>query len=314
MGRLLEGKVAIVTGSGQGIGRCIALDFAQNGAKIITNNRRPGSSINAFEKMSIEFSDAEREELMKFNGDATSTASEIISMGGEAYAVFADVGKQEDARRLVQSAIEKWGRVDIIVNNASSNWTGNIMDMDEDIWETQISSKLSGSFYMMHYALPYMKKNGFGRILNANSDAFAGLSGYAAYGAANAGVIALTKAAAKDLSGTGITVNAYTPLARTRSWFNARANYRIQGVSAEIIEQNAPEAMKSTAEGMVPFLSYLSAEEAENITGRVFQLAADGVVGIWSESKIIKTIKQVEGFWTFDELRKRVSSELLNDD
>lgn len=314
MAKLLEGKTAIVTGSGQGIGRCIALCLAENGAKVITNNRKPGSSIHAFEKTELDFTEEEREELLKFNGDAETTAEEIRRKGGTAIPVYGDVSSRQDAEKLVDTAVANWGRIDIIVNNASSNWVGNIQDMDLDIWDTQISSKLSGTFYLMHYALPYMVKQGYGRILNSASDAFLGISNYAAYGVGNAGVVALTKAAAKDLSGKGITVNAYTPLARTRSWYNARTNYRLSGIPAAVVEQNAPEAMKRTAEGMAPFLAYLSSEKASEITVKLFQLAADGIIGIWSESRIVKTIKQEEAFWTMGELEERILSELLKDE
>lgn len=309
--RLLEGKVAIVTGSGQGIGRCAALCLAENGAKVITNNRKPGSSINAFENTSLDFTVEEREELKKFSGDAESTAREIIENGGEAVAVYGDVSRKEDAKRLVEAATRHFGRIDIIINNASSNWTGNILDMDTDTWDTQISSKLSGTFYLMHYALPYMVKEGYGRILNSASDAWVGISNYAAYAAGNSGVVALTKAAAKDLAGKGITVNAYTPLARTRSWYNARTSYRIKGVPVKVVEDNAPEAMKRTAEGMVPFLAYLASEDASDITGKLFHLAADGEIGLWSESSVVKNIKDDTGFWTIDALRARIKEELL---
>lgn len=303
--------MAIVTGSGQGIGRCIALCMAEHGAKVVTNNRKPGSSIHAFENTQLDFTPEERDELLKFSGDAETTAAEIQRLGGEALAVYGDVGKKEDAKRLVQSAIDRWGRIDIIVNNASSNWTGSILDMDEETWDVQIASKLSGTFYLMHEALPYMAEQGFGRILNSASDAFLGLTGYAAYGAGNAGVVALTKASAKDLNGTGITANAYTPLARTRSWFNARTAYRLKGIPAEAVEANAPEAMRRTAEGMVPFLAYLASEETGGITGQLFHLAADGEVGIWSDSSITSCIKQADGNWTIDELRARIPKELF---
>ena len=308
--RFLEGKTAIVTGSGQGIGRAAALCLAQYGAKVITNNRRPGSSINAFEGRELDFTPQEREELEKFGGDAETTAAKIRSSGGEAIAVYADVSKKEDAKRLVQTAIDAWGRIDIIINNASSNWVGNIMDMSEELWDIQITSKLSGTFYLMHAALPCMKEQGFGRILNSSSDAYQGISKHAAYGAGNAGVVTLTRSAAKDLAGTGITVNAYTPLARTRSWFNARTNYRLSGIPPQIIEDNAPAAMKRTAEGMVPFLAYLASEEAADITGKVFQLAADGQIGIWNEPQILKDVKQEDGFWTMPALQEAVPALL----
>lgn len=311
MGKILEGKTAIITGSGQGIGREIALCFAKHGARIVTNNRKPGSSIHAFEGTELDFSEEEREELQKWNGDAETTAEEIRKMGGEAVPVYGDVSRKEDAKRIVNAAVDAFGRVDIVVNNASSNWVGNIMEMDTNLWDIQIASKLSGTFYLMHYALPYMKEQGFGRILNSASDAFTGIPLYAAYGAGNAGVVALTKACAADVPNSGITFNAYTPLARTRSWYNARTNYRISGIPVDVVEHNAPEAMKRTAEGMVPFLAFLASEKGAEINGKLFKLAADGTIGLWSDSEVVREIKTDAAEWSLEELELRIVKELM---
>ena len=213
---------------------------------------------------------------------------------------------------MVNTAISNYGRIDIVVNNASSNWVGNIMDMNEELWNISISSKLTGAFNLMHHAMPYMKEQHFGRIINSASDAFLGLLGYAAYGAANAGLVALTKAAAQDVEEFGITVNAYTPLARTRAWLNAATTYRLQGVPVEALEEGAPEAMKRTAEGMVPFLAFLASDKAENITGKLFKLASDGEIGLWSDSEVIKEIKTDASIWSIEELNTRIPGELLN--
>lgn len=307
----LAGKVAIVTGSGQGIGRDAALCMAREGARVITNNRKPGSSINAFEKTALPFTDQEQQVLETASGDAQTTADEIRRLGGEAVPFFGDAGDFETAREMVNTAITSFGRIDIVVNNASSNWVGNIMDMDEELWDISVVSKLKGTFNLIHHALPYMKAQGFGRILNSSSDAFLGLQGYAAYGAANAGVVALTKAVAADVREHGITVNAYTPLARTRAWVNAAAAYRIQGIPAEAVEAGAPAAMKKTPEGMVPFLAYLSSDDAADITGHLFKLAADGEIGIWSDPEVVSQITTAEGTWTMDSLADRVPNELL---
>lgn len=99
MEQVLAGKTAIVTGSGQGVGRCIALCLAEHGCKVITNNRKPGSSINAFEGTRLDFTPEEREELEKFNGDANTTADEIVRRGGESIPVFGDVGEPEMAEK-----------------------------------------------------------------------------------------------------------------------------------------------------------------------------------------------------------------------
>jgi 3-oxoacyl-[acyl-carrier protein] reductase len=309
----LAGRVAVITGSGQGIGRDVALCMAQEGARIITNNRKPGSSINSFEKTDIPFTEQERTALETVSGDAQTTADEIIRQGGEAVPFFGDAGDFKTAKRMIETAIDNFGRIDIIVNNASSNWVGNIMDMDEELWDISIGSKLKGTFNLMHHALPYMKEQGFGRILNSSSDAFLGLQGYAAYGAANAGVAALSKASAWDVREHGITVNAYTPLAKTRSWYNAAATYRLQGVPTEALEAGAPAAMKKTAEGMVPFLAYLASDAASEITGNLFKLAADGEIGLWSDSEVVSQIMAADGHWTLDSLEERVPNELMKD-
>ncbi|MGS0562165.1 SDR family NAD(P)-dependent oxidoreductase [Microbacterium aurugineum] len=311
MGGYLEGKVAVVTGSGQGIGRDIALCLASHGARVVTNNRKPGSSLDAFEKTSLSFTAEERAALENVSGDAQTTADRIIKNGGEAVPFFGDVGEFAAAQGMVQSAIDSFGRIDIVVNNASSNWTGNIAEMDEELWDVSVTSKLKGAFNLMHHALPHMKAQGYGRILNSSSDAFLGLPGLAAYGAANAGIVALSTAAAADLRGTGITVNAYTPLAKTRAWYNAAAAYRLAGVPAEAVEAGAPEAMKRTAEGMVPFLAYLSSEAAGTISGRLFRLAADGRIGLWSPSHVVQEITTPDAAWSIAELAERVPGELL---
>lgn len=312
MQRLLEGKVAVVTGSGQGIGREIAFCFAENGAKVVTNNRKPGSSLNAFEKTTLAFNEEEKAVLEKMGGDAKTTADEIMARGGEALPFFGDVSDYETARKMIETTMDNYGRIDIVVHNASSNWVGNFMDMDEKLWDISINSKLKGAFNLMHHALPIMMKQGYGRILNSSSDAHTGIAGYAAYGAANAGINTLSKAVAKDVAGTGITVNAYTPLARTRAWTNAAAKYRIQGVPTEYIEAAAPPAMKKTAEGMVAFLAYLASEYGKGITGILFKLAADGEIGVWSDSKVIKSIHKEGGAWEIGELVERIPDELLN--
>lgn len=313
MNQVLKGKVAIVTGSGQGIGREIAFCMARQGAKVITNDLKHGSSLNAFEGDDLPFTEEERKVLQAIAGDAQTTANEIIRMGGEAVPVFGDVGSMETAERMVRTAIDTYGRVDIVVNNAASYWVGSIMKMDETQWDVNIVSKLRGTFNLMHCALPYMKEQKYGRILNAASDAFQGLQGMAAYGAANAGVVALSKAAAKDVAKYGITVNAYTPLAKTRSWYNTLVKYRVQGVPQEAIEVGAPAAMKNTADIMVPFLAYLSSDMAGDISGILFRLAADGTIGVWSDSEITREIQKDNGAWTMEELADMVPNRLMKD-
>ena len=313
--KLLEGRVAIVTGSGQGVGKAIAIALSDLGCKVVTNNRKPGSSVYALEGSTPDLTEKELATLNAMKGDAQTVADEINARGGEAIPCFADVSKLEDCERIVQTAVDKWGRVDILINNGASFFNSSIIDFPVDRFDQVVGSKLNASFYLMHYALPYMLKQGYGRIINASSNAFIGLMGMSAYSAAACGIWALTKSAAQDLAGTGITVNAYTPLAKTRSWENAMATYRQQGIPEEAIMAGAPASMGTGPDGMAPFLAYLCTEEAGDITGLMFNVESAGRLAIWSESEQYNIVEKdiaADGAWTIDELRG-IRGDLLKD-
>ncbi|MDO5424168.1 MAG: SDR family NAD(P)-dependent oxidoreductase [Eubacteriales bacterium] len=315
MGNLFEGRVAVITGSGQGIGKDLAKYMASEGCKVVTNNRKKGSSMQAHDGKIVKFTPEEEANIKKVIGDADSVAEEIIAAGGEAIPVYANVCVKEDCKKLIDAAVEKWGRIDIIINNAASTWTGNIKDMTLEEWDVNIQSKLDASFYLMHYALPYMVKQHYGRILNVASSAFYGLEGMAAYSAACSGLWAFTKAAAQDLAKDNITVNCYTPLAATRSWFNMLAEYRMEGIPTEAIEAGSPAGMKVTPEYMVPAIAYMASEEFTT-TGIMIKVEADGSLAIYSEPQELNPCRKdclKEGAWTVDELRDVFPNQLLKD-
>ena len=122
-------------------------------------------------------------------------------------------------------------------------------------------------------------------------------------------------AAAQDLAGTGITVNAYTPLARTRSWENALAQFKGQGIPEEALQDKVPASMNTSLDGMAPFLAYLCTEEASDITGLMFNVESAGRLSVWSESEQYNIVEKnipADGPWTIDELRS-VRGDLLKD-
>ena len=162
MGDVLKGKVAVVTGSGQGIGRGIALGLAKEGAKIVTNNRKKGSTGFAIlkEPMINALSKEQRESVFKqaeeTTGDAETTAQTIKELGGEAVPFFGDVSKFEVARELIQAAVDSYGKIDILVNVACTFGFLAIWEMTEELWDHVNNVKPKSYFNCIRHAAPLM--------------------------------------------------------------------------------------------------------------------------------------------------------------
>ena len=313
MGRKLEGMVAIVTGSGQGVGRGIAIGLAREGAKVITNNRKPKSSLTDFRECDEE----EREKITTLIGDAESTANEIISEGGEAIPFYGDIADYETARRLIQTAIDKFGRIDIVVNNAAGLGFGMFTDITEDDWDYQTVPKLKGAYNTMSHAVSFMIKQKFGCIVNVASDAWVGVAGLSAYSAANSGVVGLTKSTAKELNKFGISVNAICPQAESPghqiNFYATKKKLADFGVDFDEEKMKAVEDAHGKAENLAPFVAYLATKEAAYITGMVFSVTANGRITIYSNPEPKNTIKKNDEPWTIDELIEKVPEKLLKD-
>lgn len=305
----LEGKVAVVTGSGQGIGRGIAIGLAREGAKVVTNNRKAGSvSIASYEKDSMPESDWN--EMMSLAGDAEATAALIRAEGGEAVHFYGDVAVPEAAEALVRTAIDTWGRIDIVVNNAAGMGSGSIVDLDEAMWDKLTVTKMKGAFNVMHYAVPFMIKQKFGRIFNCSSDAWVGLPDNDAYSAANAGIVGLTWASAKELFRYGITVNAYCPQGASPA-HAVEYNKMLRHVK-EITGQDPNPALLKVVEddhgdpvNLGPVFAYLSTEEAGYISGEVFGLKSSGKIDRYQYPQVVSHAQRAEGtgfLWDVAEL------------
>ena len=313
MGKRLEGMVAIVTGSGQGVGRGIAIGLAREGAKVITNNRKPKSSLTDLR----ECDEDEREKITTLIGDAESTANEIISEGGEAIPFYGDIADYETARRLIQTAIDKFGRIDIVVNNAAGLGFGMFTDITEDDWDYQTVPKLKGAYNTMSHAVSFMIKQKFGCIVNVASDAWVGVAGLSAYSAANSGVVGLTKSTAKELNKFGISVNAICPQAESPghqiNFYATKKKLADFGVDFDEEKMKAVEDAHGKAENLAPFVAYLATKEAAYITGMVFSVTANGRITIYSNPEPKNTIKKNDEPWTIDELIEKVPEKLLKD-
>jgi 3-oxoacyl-[acyl-carrier protein] reductase len=316
----LKGKVAVVTGSGQGIGRAIALAMAAEGAKVVTNNRQPGSTGFAIMNQNlVKALDPEKQAWLKkeseaAKGDAETTAAAIRSAGEEATAFFGDVANFETARRLIQTAVDKYGRIDILVNVAGAFAFSPIWEMSEETWDKVNAVKPKSYFNTTRHALPFMMKQKFGRIINCTSGAFKGGGlRQANYSAANAGVVGLTYAVAQEVYSFGITCNAFAPDALTRASFELSA-YEMSmpaGQGPWVYENfKLPLANSPSPDDLAPFICYLATEEAGGISGAVFFVGGQGV-SLYSESDFISSITKYGGRWTVDELKKQVPRGLM---
>ena len=315
----LKGKVAVVTGSGQGIGRLIAVALAKEGAKVVTNNRKPNSTdATNLVGYSMDSLNKERQAILKkkldeLGGDAESTARTIKELGGEAVPFYGDVADFKTAGKLIQTAVETFGSIDILVNNAGTFRYADIWNMTEEIWDTVTLNKPKSYFNTVRHAVPYMMKQKWGRIINCSSIAFLGSAMQNSnYCAANAGVVGFTRAISKELVNYGITCNAFCPEAYTRAAATIVARFEKMG---EETGANNAQRMKMfesgfSADYLAPFIAYLATNEAADITGTVFEVGGNRYA-IYSNPEQIHSINKEKGMWTVEELVKIVPKELL---
>ena len=320
MGDLLKGKVALVTGSGQGIGRAIAIALAAEGAKVVTNNRSPVKKNTAnqldeekLKRLTPEQLEWYNTEIEKYTGDAENTAAAIRKVGGEATACFGDITNFDDAKRIVDKVVETYGSIDIVVNVAGAFGFAPVEKITEELWDKVTGVKPKGYFNIIRHAVPYMKKKKWGRIINCSSPAFMGGDiRQVEYCAANAGVHGLTWGLACELADDGITANVFCPAAKTRA-----------SVDMELFDKVVDEDEKSTKTGepivkydetqppelFAPFVAYLASDEAANVTGSVF-MTMGGFIGLYSNPAISTTMFDMEG-WTTDKIIKTAPDTLF---
>jgi 3-oxoacyl-[acyl-carrier protein] reductase len=323
MGQVLKDRVAVVTGSGQGIGRAIAIAMAREGARVVTNNRKRGSTGNAIvpdallggmESERRQWLEKQAEEA---NGDAEATAHAIKAFGGEATPFFGDISDFNAAAGLIRTAVDAYGRVDILVNVAGTFGFNNVWEITEETWDRVTNTKPKGYFNVIRFAVPHMIKQKWGRIINCTSRAYLGdVLKHAEYCTANAGVVGLTKAVAKELFRYGITCNAFSPFARTRASFELDAVDKATSAGENPWMDrkfSIPLEMTPSPEHVAPFIVYLATEEAARISGSVFQVAGNGI-GLYSEPEIARSlVRSGDEPWTIEELMKQAPRALFMD-
>jgi len=316
----LKGRVAVVAGSGQGIGRSIAIAMAGEGASVVTNNRRPGSTGFAImnDELVKRLSDDDREALLReaadATGDAETTAQTIRDLGGRAEAFFGDVSDFETARGLIQTAVDVFGTIDILVNVVGTFAFSPIWEMSEETWDKVHGVKPKAHFNCIRHALPFMMERRSGRIINCTSGAFKwGGMRQANYSAANAGVVGLTHAVAQEVATYGITCNAFAPGARTRAGFELDAYEKAmpEGRGPWSHESmRLPIADSPPPDDIAPFICYLATDDAADINGCVFFVIGSAVM-LYDEMEFVGNLAKPDGRWTVDELKEKVQGDLL---
>jgi NAD(P)-dependent dehydrogenase (short-subunit alcohol dehydrogenase family) len=249
MTRLCEGRVAIVTGAGRGLGREHALMLAAHGARVVVNDL--GANVDG---------------TGRSDSFAAQTVADIRQAGGEALVNGDDVSSWAGAKSMIEQALQAWGKLDIVVNNAGILRDRMLVNMSEEEWDAVIQVHLKGTFAPSRHAAAHWReisrKTGepvMGRIINTTSTSgIYGNVGQSNYGAAKAGIAAFTIIAARELKRIGVTVNAVSPSAQTRM---------TEGLRAVNEEQRAMRDPKWVS----PVVTYLASEAAQDITGRVIQ-------------------------------------------
>jgi NAD(P)-dependent dehydrogenase (short-subunit alcohol dehydrogenase family) len=281
-----EGRVAIVTGGGGGIGRAVAVELASNGAAVMVNDI--GTSLDGHGVSSEA---------------ASSVVAEITAAGGTAIAHAGSVTDPAVVGELVQTAIDRLGTVDILVNVAGIMRKGTILDTSFDDWSSVVGVHLTGTFNTCRAAAPIMAERGWGRIINVTSHSAFGFEGIPAYAAAKAGIMGLTFAIATELASVGVTSNAIAPAASTRMSEASRADFERmleEGIIDDAVWQRflslpAPEFTS-------PVVNYLASDSAAGITGLVFT-AGFGVSAFKLAAETPMNTKEPDlGPFTFEEL------------
>jgi len=294
----LEGKVAVVTGAGRGIGRGIALLFAREGARVVVNDPGVNADGTGFDK-----------------GPADQVVEEITRAGGVAVANYDSVATMEGGERIIQTAVDNWGRIDILVNNAGILRDRMIFNMSEEEWDAVIAVHLKGHFACTKPAAILMRQQRYGRIINMSSTSgIIGNAGQANYGAAKSGVAGFTRVVARDLGRYGVTCNAIAPGAATRltatvtqAARDLRARAGIQGAAGAGAAAGVPVLREP--EYVAPMVGYLASDAAWNINGWVFHVAG-GTVSLAYHPLPMRTIWK-PGMWTLDELVDVVPNQLM---
>ena len=291
----LDGKVAIVTGAGGGIGREHALLLAEEGARVLVNDIG-----------------------LRAGADAAKVASEITGLGGTAVA-NATSATWDGAASIVAAALESFGRIDILINNATAGRNNDLWRFTEDDWDLTFAVNLKGYFAMIRSAAPYLCRQGSGAIVNTSSGSGFGHPSHVAYASAKEGVVGLTRTVARELGRFGVRCNAIRPLAagqstkdyavKTARWttlMELTMGSRAGRTQPQVFDPDAIAPRK-----IAPMVVWLCTDAASNVNGRSFHVSGDTVSRLTEPQR--ERVIQRSGGWDLDALDATAPTHLVDD-
>jgi NAD(P)-dependent dehydrogenase (short-subunit alcohol dehydrogenase family) len=272
---MLDGKVAIVTGAGRGVGKEIAKLMAANGARVVVNDYG-----------------VEQDGTEPGQGPAQETVDEILAAGGEAAANFGSVAEFDDCTAMVKQALDTFGGLHIVCNPAGILRDRMFHKMSPDDWRAVVDVHLNGHFNICRAPINHFREQGYGRIITCTSvSGTIGNIGQANYGAAKLGIVALTRILAMESISKGITVNCISPSANTRMTLGVPTPK-----DPAAAERRRIRLERSKPEDIAPLCVFLASEEAGDVTGQVFGQRA-GEISLYNFSRPIHTVHHGGG-WT----------------
>ncbi len=278
---ILDGKVAIITGAGGGLGRAHALALAKEGAAIVVNDL--GGSVDG-------------------TGDGGNTMAdgvveEIRAAGGTAIANFGNVTNEEDANKMVAAAVEEFGKIDILINNAGILRDKSFKKMTEDLWDSVVAVHLKGTYLVTRAAYLQMVEQGSGGriIMTSSTSGLIGNFGQTNYGAAKAGIAGFMRCLAIEGVKAGITVNVLAPNAYSR-------------MTASLFPEGAAE--RFAPEKVSPAIAWLCSDESSDITGQQFVISGNRVTLLYPAG--YKIADKEEGEWSADEIGVKIRESMAD--